>query len=302
MSKILVIGSSGLVGSEFIRRASKKVDIIGVDEKTLDITDKSAVEDYFRKHNFDSVINFAAITDVDGAEKERENEKGFIWKLNVEGVKNLTEACKKYDKFLIQISTDFVFEGTEGFPGPYDELTPIPYNLTPSIGWYGWTKNRSENIVSSTLEKAAIVRIAYPFYSNKFEGKLDFAKNYLKLFDEERLFPIFTDQTFTPLLIDELIDPLLKIAKKKIEGVYHVVSNNTATPFDFVQYLLKKARGVEGVVQKGSMKKFLEAEGRTPRPRLGGLKTNITQKKLGMKFMTWQEMVDKFVNQLSIQV
>lgn len=69
--KLLVIGSSGLVGSEFVRLACQKAEVIGVDEKTLDITNKSLVEGYFEKHDFDSVINFAAYTDVDGAEKQK---------------------------------------------------------------------------------------------------------------------------------------------------------------------------------------------------------------------------------------
>lgn len=295
--KILVIGSSGLVGSEFVRLASKNVDIVGVDEKTLDITNETSIENYFSKNEFGSVINFAAITDVDGAEKERGEKDKLTWKLNVEGVQNLAKACKKYGRFLIQISTDFIFQEDKENPGPYDEDKKIPNNMD-GIGWYGWTKNRAEKILKNSGVNYAIVRIAYPFYSNNFEGKLDFAKNYLKLFDEKKLFPIFTDQTFTPLLLDELVVPLVKIAEEKIEGVHHIVSSNIATSFEFVEYLLKVARDVEKVVEKGSMKKFLETEGRTPRPRLGGLKTEKTQKKLRLKFKTWQEMVDSFSSNL----
>lgn len=296
---ILVIGSSGLIGSKFVKEASKVTDVIGVDEKVLDITDKTAVDEYFSKNNFDSVINFAAITDVDGAEKEKNKKDGFVWKLNVEGVENLSKACKNHNKFLIQISTDFIFEGTEENPGPYSELSPITYNLSPSMGWYGWTKAQAELRIKNQELSSAIVRITYPFYSDKFENKLDYAKAFLKLYDEGKLFPIFTDQTLTPLLVDELVGPLIKIAKDKISGVYHIVSSNTTTPFEFVEYLLKKARNVEGIVQKGSMKKFLDAPGRTPRPRLGGLKTEITQERLCLKFKTWQEMVDEFVYEFS---
>ena len=96
-SRILVIGSTGLVGSEFIRLASKKtktdkIEVVGVDEKQLDITNKVSIEKYFRNNNFDVVINFAAFTDVDKAELEREDEKGLVWRLNVEGVENLAKA------------------------------------------------------------------------------------------------------------------------------------------------------------------------------------------------------------------
>ncbi|KKP31142.1 MAG: hypothetical protein UR21_C0015G0016 [Candidatus Woesebacteria bacterium GW2011_GWC2_31_9] len=130
--------------------------------------------------------------------------------------------------------------------------------------------------------------------------KLDYAKSYLKLFDEGKLFPIFTDQILTPLLIDDLTPALEKIIEIKQTGIYHVVSSDTTTPFEFVSYLLEKARGVTNVVQKGSMEEFLKVEGRTPRSRLGGLKTEITQEKLGIKFKTWREMVDEFIKRSKV--
>jgi len=297
-NKFLIIGASGLVGSKFasyLANDRKKTP----NEIDVDITNKSLLDTFFEmeKDNFDTVINFAAVTNVDGAEKERGNKNGFCWKLNVEGVKNLSELSRKYGKFFIQISTDFVFPGTEDNPGPYSEDEIVNYEITQEVGWYGYTKAVAEEETLKN-ENSAIVRIAYPFYADKYEDKLDFAKNYLKVYDEGKLFPIFTDQTFTPLLVDELIEPVFKIAKGKLSGIFHVVSGNTATPFEFVEYLLKKAKGEEVKIEKGLMQEFLKAEGRTPRPRLGGLKTEETQKKLGMKFKTWQEMIDSFVSNL----
>lgn len=297
MKKILLIGATGLIGSRFSELTKDKFEITAVDENTLDITDKDAVEDYFSGHSFDSVLNFAAVTNVDGSEKERGDENGFTWKLNVIGPQNLIEVCKKNNIFFAQISTDFVFTGTEDNPGPYSEDQQIPDDST-GIGWYGWTKNRAEKLIRDSGIRSAIVRVAYPFYSAKFDQKLDFAKNYLKLYDEGKLFPIFTDQTFSVLNVDDLSEPLSKILFEELEGTFHLVSRDIATPFDFVEYLLEKARNAKGVVQKGSMIEFLKVEGRTPRPRLGGLKTDLTEMRLSMKFKTWKEMVDEFVKNL----
>ncbi|WKZ26039.1 MAG: NAD(P)-dependent oxidoreductase [bacterium] len=297
MKKVLVVGATGLVGSRFVQLVKSELDIIAVDEKTLDITNSDAVNKYFNDNSFDSVINFAAVTNVDGAEKERGDENGFTWKLNVVGPLNLAEVCLKHDRFLIQISTDFVFKGTENDPGPYSENTPLPEENS-GIGWYGWSKNRSEKLARESGARFAVVRIAYPFYPSLYEAKLDFAKNYLKLFDEGKLFPIFTDQILSVLNVDDLVEPMTKIIDNELEGVFHLVSSDTTTPFDFVEYLLWKARKVEGVVQKGSMTEFLKAEGRTPRPRLGGLQTKITEEKLGIKLPTWKEMIDEFVSKL----
>ena len=297
MKKILVIGASGLIGSRFVELAKDKFEIIPVDEKTLDITEKSEVDKYFASNLFDAVLNFAAVTNVDGAEKERGDESGLTWKLNTLGPKYLSEACKQHDRFIVQISTDFVFTGNNNNPGPYDEEAIIP-EIVDGIGWYGWTKNRAEKLITESGSRYAIVRVAYPFSSAKYDLKLDFAKNYLKLFDEGKLFPIFTDQTFTPLYLEDIVNPLSKILEEELEGIFHIVSSDVATPFDFVEYLLKRARNIEGVVQKGSMEEFLKAEGRTPRPRLGGLKTEKTQLRLEMKFRSWKEMVDDFVEKL----
>ena len=268
-----------------------------LDEKILDITNQQAVEEYFSKNNFDSAINFAAFTNVDAAEKERNDTKGLCYKLNVIGVENLAYASKKHNKFLVYISTDFVFEGTVQNPGPYDENEKLPDNME-GISWYGWTKKEAEVKIENARAKSAIVRVAYPFTSGKYDLKLDYAKNYLKLYDDGKLFPIFTDQTITPLYLEDLVAPLSKILEEELQGVFHIVSSDVVTPFDFVEYLLSKARNVEGIVQKGSMEEFLKTPGRTPRPRLGGLKTDITQQKLGMKFRTWKEMVDSFVENL----
>jgi dTDP-4-dehydrorhamnose reductase len=299
MNKILVIGATGMVASRFIELSKDNFTITQVDEKILDITDKIAVENYFSEHNFDSVINFAAYTNVDAAEKERGQIDGLVWKLNVIGPQNLIQVCKQKNIFYVQISTDFAFTGSQEIPGPYAEDQETPNELSREISWYGWTKNRAERIVLDSGAPSSVVRIAYPFFAADFNGKLDFAKTYLKLFDEGNLYPLFTDQTMSFLNVDDLAEPLSVILRGCREGIFHIVSSNTGTPFEFVEYLLKKARGVESVVQNGSIKKFLEDPLKTPRPVFGGLKTEITQKKLGVKFKTWQRMVDDFVEKLN---
>lgn len=294
MKKILIVGKSGLVGSRFVNLYPEKENLLTPDLTGLDITSSESVKDYFEKNNPDTVINFAAFTNVDGAEKEREDKNGLAWKLNVDGVKNLIEVCKEKNIFLVQISTDFIFKGDESDPGPYSEYKNLPES-NEGISWYGWTKNRAEKLLQESNIRYAIVRIAYPFYSANYGSKLDFAKGFLKLYDEGKLYPVFTDQTHSVLNVDDLVEPLTKIMNGKIQGTFHMVASDTTTPFEFVSYLLEKARGVKNVLQEGSMAEFLKVEGRTPRPRLGGFKTEITENILGVTLKTWREMVDGFV-------
>ena len=304
--KYLVIGGSGLIGSRFVELTKKNNIILSPGEKELDITSGPSVDNFFKNSKFDIVVNFAAYTNVDGAEKERPpahrasgpegDKKGIVWGLNVGAAENLAKACKKYDKFLIHISTDFIFPGTKENPGPYAEDVELPGEME-KIGWYGWTKLEGEKQVRKINKNAAIVRTAYPFRT-AYEQKLDFARNILALFDEGKLYPLFSDQKLTPVLIDDLVGVLEKIANLKRPGIYHTVTSDVTTPYDFANYLLEKARGVKNAVIKGSMEEYLKTPDRTPRPRLGGLKSEKTQKILGMKFKTWRESVDEFVRQV----
>jgi len=297
MKKVLVIGGSGMVASRFADLARADFEITSIDEKTLDITDKEAVEKYLTENLFDAVINFAAFTNVDGAEVQKGDESGLVYRLNVEGPRHLAGSCKVKNIFLVHISTDFIFPGTENSPGPYTEDAAIP-ETSDGIGWYGWTKNRAEKVIRESGVRHAIIRYGYPFRAAEYELKSDWARNLIKLYDEQKLYPLFDDQTQSVIFIDELVAPLTKIIKDEISGIFHIVSSDTTTPYEIGKYLLEKYAGKPVDVQKGSMEEFLKAEGRTPRPRLGGLKTEKTQEILGIKFRTSRAMVDDFVANL----
>lgn len=297
-SKILAIGTSGLVGSRFTDLYHKENPIFTPDLKELDITDKDQVNKFFKENgsSFETVLNFAAYTDVDGAEKERGNEKGLVWHLNVEGPRILAEASQKYGKYLIQISTDFVFPGTVDYPGPYSEDSKTA-EVMDKLGWYGWTKLQGEKAVTKNCEASAIVRISYPFRAH-YSAKLDFARNILMLFDEGKLYPMFSDQKLTPTWVDEACKVFYLLLEEKKPGIFHAACSEVTTPFEFAGYLLEKARGAKGVVKEGSMEEFLKTHGRTPRSRLGGLLTQETQKTLGISLMSWREAIDELVKQL----
>jgi len=300
MKHHLIFGTPGLVGSRFVDLLAAERQPITPEVHEVDITNKSLMAEFFakEKENFDVVINFAAVTDVGEAEKERGSEGGLVWQVNAEGAANVAEVAKKYDKFLIHISTDFVFSGTEDNPGPYSEDAKLEEN-PDKISWYGWTKLNGEKKVGEVGGRHAIVRISYPFRSH-YPQKVDFARNILQLFDEGKLYPMFADQVITPTFIDEAASALEEICELEKQGTFHLASSNTTTLYEFASYLIEKARGKKNVVEKGSLKEFLKAPGRAPRwALLGGLDTKKTQKALGMKFKTWQQAVDEFVEQLN---
>ncbi len=299
MKKFLVFGTPGLVGSRFVDLLAAERQPITPEVHEVDITDKASLLNFFEKKNksFDAVVNFAAITNVDEIEKERGNERGLAWQVNVEGAANVAEAAKKFDKFLVHISTDFVFSGSKDNPGPYTEDAKLPED-PDKISWYGWTKLMGEKKVTEIGGRVAIVRISYPYRAHHTQ-KMDFARNILSLYDEGKLYPMFTDQIMTPTFIDEAASVIEEICELEKSGTFHLASSNATTAYEFASYLLEKARKVKNVVKKGFLEEFLKTPGRTPKPARGGLDTQKTQKILGMKFKTWQQAVDEFVEQIS---
>ena len=298
-SKILAFGADGLVGSRFTDLYHKDSQFITPKIDELDITAQKSLSDYFEKNrsDFEVVINFAAITNVDAAEKEKGNKQGLAWQVNVEGAKNIAENCLRLDKYLIHISTDFVFPGTKDNPGPSAEDTKLP-ETEEGLGWYGWTKACGEKEIAKTGTKHAVVRITYPYRAH-YPAKIDFARNILQLFDEGKLYPMFSDQQMTPSFIDEIAKVLYLLVEEKRTGIFHSASADITTPYEFAVYLLEKARGASDIVKKGSMEEYLSAPGRTPRPIVGGLKVEKTESQLGIKFMGWQKAVDEFIKQLN---
>ena len=219
-SKVYVTGSAGLVGSRFVELFSSDYDFLTPEIGELSILDYKSLDDFFKRSKFSAVVNFAAFTDVSAAENERDNKEGNCFKVNVVGVENLAKLCKKYKRFLIHISTDMVFPGSKDYPGPYSEDS-VPESDSERLTWYGFTKAEAERVIESILGKdAAILRIIYPVRA-KFEGKLDYLRKPLKLFDEGKLYPMFNDQQVSIAFIDEVSEAIDVILKEGIRGVFH---------------------------------------------------------------------------------
>ena len=114
MKKILVTGSNGQLGKALTILAKKypQFQIMAVDKAELDITQQFRINGLFRRESFDYCINAAAYTAVDKAESEEE----LAHQVNVNGAKNLAEACHLLQIPLIHISTDYVYNGNQGIP------------------------------------------------------------------------------------------------------------------------------------------------------------------------------------------
>ena len=223
MKKIVITGANGQL-SDCIRDVIKQyIDIVAefLSIDNLDITDSSAVSKYFSSNNFDYLINCAAYTAVDKAEKEIELAK----KINSEGVRNLASACISQNAIFIQISTDFVFDGKSSIP--YLE------NDTPSpISVYGQTKKEGEDELIKVLNQYYIIRTSW-LYS---EYGHNFLKSMLRIGSEKRELNVIFDQIGTPTYAKDLANVILEIIRnpKPIDfGVYNYSNEGVASWYDF---------------------------------------------------------------------
>lgn len=229
--KLLILGGSGLVGSRFIE-LSPDYNISAPTHEELDLLDFKKLETYLQTSDADIVINFAAFTNVDTAEEEKDNEDGMVYKLNVAMPKALAQNCASLNKYLVHVSTDYVFDGKKPTPYVEDDL-PNPVN------WYGTTKMLGEDVVKESGAQYLIIRPEMP-YSSHFEKKLDIARIFVKMLKEGNTINGVSDQKITPTYVDTLIYALQKLIEARATGIYHLASTDITTPYDLAVMIADK--------------------------------------------------------------
>lgn len=290
---LLVIGSRSMVGSRFCELAKDKAQIIQADlhgENRVDITDSNQIEELFSSHQADWAVLFSAYTDVDGAELQRDDRQGSCWRINVEGTGNVVEACRKHGIGLIFISTDYVFDGQKG--GPYKEDDPTGQDPA-KISWYGLSKIEGEKLVR-TLKKFIILRITYPYRAD-FPDKTDFARGILEKYKEGKLPPMFSDQQTTPTFVDDLSPAILHLVSKNAQGIFHLGSSDSMSPYEFAKHLIATFGLDPSQVTEGSLVQFLK-NSKTPRPVKCGMVVDKI-KLTGFSPTSWRDGIAKMYAQ-----
>ncbi len=232
MKKILVFGGSGLVGSKFIESYSQIFDIKSPLVTETDILNRNDVVKITKEFNPDTIINFAAFTQVEGAENQNGDKNGICYLINAVGAGNVAEVCKEFNKKLIHISTEYVFDGTKS-ESPYtEEDKPNPIN------WYGITKLFGEEFVLKSECAATIVRICMPF-SPFYELKKDIARFFLGELQTGKQIRAIEDQRVTPTIVSDIADALKIIIESGATGLYHVSSTDSVTPLEFAKTIAR---------------------------------------------------------------
>jgi dTDP-4-dehydrorhamnose reductase len=218
--KVLITGKGGQLAWELEQLAPKTYDVISVGKYELDITNEKLVSDFIAEHKPDLVINAAAYTAVDQAEKIVD----IAYAVNELGVKYVAHACKKIGTRVLHISTDFIFDGTSTSPYQTD-AKPNPLNV------YGASKLAGDIALNEILPEASvIVRTAWVYSAN---GN-NFVKSMLRLMQEKPQLGIIYDQVGTPTWAKGLAQWLWIIAgKPKVTGTFHWTDAGVASWYDF---------------------------------------------------------------------
>ena len=177
---ILIFGSSGQLGSEFLLlNRNPKLKFLTPNSKDLDITNKIKLDKFFKDNHPDVVLNLSGYTDVDEAEDDYNKAN----KINHLGVQFIKDLCNQYKSLLIHISTDYVFGGA--LSGPFSDC-----DQTSPINKYGYSKDYGEKEIIKNADKALIIRIAslYGRY------KKNFLKSFINILISDKKINVVSDQ------------------------------------------------------------------------------------------------------------
>jgi dTDP-4-dehydrorhamnose reductase len=209
-----------MLGSDVMRVAG---DAVGFTRAELDIADRAAVERALAEVRPDAVINCAAYTNVDGAEADEDGAA----RVNGEGAENVAAAAAAVGAFVVQPSTDYVFDGTKR--EPYVESDP-----TGPRSAYGRSKLAGEHATAQVNPRHAIVRTSWLF---GMDGK-NFVETMLGLSGDLK---VVDDQVGCPTYTGHLAEALVELAGGRLTGVVHVAGSGTCSWHDFAAEIFRQA-------------------------------------------------------------
>ena len=280
---ILITGCNGQLGNEMqlLEKEYPQLNWFNTDVQELDITDQLAINQFVAEHQIDGVVNCAAYTAVDKAEDNKE----LCTTLNTVAPAYLAAAVDKRGGWMIQISTDYVFDGTKHTP--YVETdTPCPNSV------YGSTKLAGEIGVTKFCKRSMIIRTAwlYSTFGNNF------VKTMIRLGKEKPELGVIFDQIGTPTYARDLARIIMTVIEKGIlPGVYHFSNEGVISWYDFAKAIHRLAG-----ITTCRVRPLHTAESPTPahRPHYSVLDKTKIKSTYQVEIPYWEESLEVCVRKL----
>ena len=227
--KVLILGKNGQLGKALQKYASNKNINFFNSKSDLDISNFDNLEQVISQFDADIIINTAAYTNVEMAEKDNTN----LYKSNVLGPYNLALLCKKYKKKLIHISTDYVFDGIKNQPYIEDD------QVNP-LSEYGKSKLEGENKIINFFDNYLIFRVSWLFS----HSKNNFVSKIINISQKKNILEVTNEEYSIPNCADDFAKFIWFASEKFVKsdcrsGVYHFSQNgDIVSRFDFAKKIL----------------------------------------------------------------
>ena len=280
---ILITGCNGQLGNEMqlLEQVHAEHRYFNTDVAELDITDSAAIERFVTENAIDGIVNCAAYTAVDKAEENQD----FCRVLNADAPGYLAAAIEKRGGWMIQVSTDYVFDGTNH--KPYVETDPVCPNST-----YGRTKLAGEQAVMTSCSRSMVIRTAwlYSTFGNNF------VKTMIRLGKEKQELGVIFDQIGTPTYARDLAVAIFAaISKGVVPGIYHFSNEGVISWYDFTKAIHRIAG-----ISTCHVRPLHTEEYPTPaaRPHYSVLDKTKIKQTFGIEIPYWEESLKECIEKL----
>jgi dTDP-4-dehydrorhamnose reductase len=277
--KILITGANGQLGRELTKQYSNKsAELILTDVQDLDITKGEEVYNFVNKVKPDVIINCAAHTAVDKCESDKDN----AYKINTIGPKNLAQAAYSIGAEIVQVSTDYVFNGIVN-----KELNE--FDLPDPQTIYGQSKLQGENIVKELNPKHYIIRTAWLYGDGN-----NFVKTMISLSKNNNELKVVNDQHGSPTSTVDLARVIIKLVEDKNYGVFHCTCNGECTWYDFAKEIFSLCK-IDINVIPCSTEEFPRP---AKRPQFSVLRNYMLELTTGDITRDWKEALREYIEEL----
>ncbi len=285
MKKILVIGQDGMLGGELYTKLCEcnNYDVYKTTIETLDICNKDAVLDEVKKIEPDFIINCAAYTNVDGCETHFDLANS----VNGLAVGNIAEAVNLVDATLIQISTDYIFDGTLEIGKSYTEdMSPNP------VSAYGKTKYLGEQMAEKA-KKHYILRTAWLYGL----GGKNFVKTMLKLAQSNDEVSVVCDQHGSPTSTTTLCEIIMQLLVKQPEyGVYHSTNEGFTVWSEFTKKIFEFAN-IDTKVKSITSKEYKEMYPNSSNRPFNSMLSKEKLHSVGIYPKKWEDALSEYLKE-----
>jgi len=287
LKSVLITGAYGQLGEACVKNLKLNFNLL-ISGRTapengiqLDITDGNSVSRVLVEIDPDVILNLAAMTNVDGCENDPEMARA----INVDGVKNL---CDGFDGHFIQLSTDYVFDGTGG---PYSEN-----DKTNPISVYGKTKLEADEWLSAQHEKTTILR-ANVLYGYTRRTEASFVKWVVDSLSNDQQIKVVNDQWNNPTWTESLASVIGILIKNEALGLYHYGDKDLLNRYEFAQIIAKVFDLNDSLIMPVSTAELNQP---APRPLKSGLKSENIESALGIVPKSVETCLQEIRKQLSL--